>query len=184
MLQGLVGERHSQERRQGHAGAAREGADPSALRLEARLSLYGNDIDETTNPIEAGLGWVVKLGKRDFVGKSALERIKADGPARKLVGFEVTGRGIARHGYPLLDKTGAKVGVCTSGGPGPTVGKNIGLGYLPSAMTNGTVASEITLLMTVGLPNKPLIAGSGGLARTWPRRPSRLSSSEVSSPQT
>lgn len=106
------------------------------LRLEARLSLYGNDIDETTNPIEAGLGWVVKLDKPDFVGKAALVKVKAEGPSRKIVGFEMTGRGIARHGYPLHDKTGAKVGICTSGSPGPTVGKSIGLGYLPAAMTS------------------------------------------------
>lgn len=105
------------------------------LRLEARLSLYGNDIDETTNPLEAGLGWTVKLDKGDFVGRSALVAIKEAGLARKLVGFEVTGRGIARHGYPLLDKEGRTVGVCTSGSPGPTVGKNIGLGYLPASMT-------------------------------------------------
>jgi aminomethyltransferase len=105
------------------------------LRLEARLSLYGNDIDETTNPIEAGLGWVVKLDKGDFLGRAALQTIKERGPSRKLVGFEMTGRGIARHGYPLLDATGQKVGVCTSGSPGPTVGKNIGLGYLPVPMT-------------------------------------------------
>jgi aminomethyltransferase len=105
------------------------------LRLEARLSLYGNDIDETTTPLEAGLGWVVKMDKGDFVGRSALEAVKAKGLGRKLVGFEVTGRGIARHGYPLCDKDGKAVGVCTSGSPGPTVGKNIGLGYLPSDMS-------------------------------------------------
>jgi aminomethyltransferase len=105
------------------------------LRLEGRLSLYGNDIDETPNPLEAGLGWVVKLDKGDFVGKGALARVKAAPFARKLVGFEVTGRGIARHGYPLRADDGEVVGVCTSGSPGPTVGKNIGLGYLPSAMT-------------------------------------------------
>jgi aminomethyltransferase len=105
------------------------------LRLEPRLSLYGNDIDETTNPLEAGLGWVVKLDKGDFVGKDALLKVKAAPMKRKLVGFEVTGRGIARHGYPLRDLAGAEVGACTSGSPGPTVGKNIGLGYLPSAMT-------------------------------------------------
>ncbi|WP_437940225.1 glycine cleavage system aminomethyltransferase GcvT [Sorangium sp. So ce341] len=110
------------------------------LRLEARLSLYGNDIDETTNPIEAGLGWVVKLDKGDFVGRAALQRVKDEGPARKLIGFEMVGRGIARHGYPLLDEGGEKVGVCTSGSPGPTVGKNIGLGYLPASMAKvGTV---------------------------------------------
>ena len=105
------------------------------LRLEARLSLYGNDIDETTNPLEAGLGWVVKLDKGDFIGRAALQKVKEHGPVRKLVGFEMAGRGIARHGYPLLDATGQKVGVCTSGSPGPTVGKNIGLGYLPAPLT-------------------------------------------------
>jgi aminomethyltransferase len=105
------------------------------LRLEGRLSLYGNDIDETTNPLEAGLGWVVKLDKGDFVGRTALAKIKGEPLPRKLVGFEVTGRGIARHGYPLRDAGGREVGVCTSGSPGPTVGKNIGLGYLPSAMS-------------------------------------------------
>jgi aminomethyltransferase len=105
------------------------------LRLEARLSLYGNDIDETTNPLEAGLGWVTKLDKGDFVGRAALEAVKAKPLPRKLVGFEVTGRGIARHGYPLRDESGAEVGICTSGSPGPTVGKNVGLGYLPAAMT-------------------------------------------------
>ncbi|HSN96826.1 MAG TPA: glycine cleavage system aminomethyltransferase GcvT, partial [Candidatus Nanopelagicales bacterium] len=106
------------------------------LRLEARLSLYGNDIDETTNPLEAGLGWVVKLDKGEFIGRAALQRIKDQGLSRKLVGFEMTGRGIARHGYPLLDLGGQRIGVCTSGSPGPTVGKNIGLGYLPITMTD------------------------------------------------
>jgi aminomethyltransferase len=104
------------------------------LRLEARLSLYGNDIDETTNPIEAGLGWVVKVEKGDFIGRAALMEIKARPLPRKLVGFEVTGRGVARHGYPLRDLEGHEVGICTSGSPGPTVGKNIALGYLPAAM--------------------------------------------------
>jgi aminomethyltransferase len=110
------------------------------LRLEARLSLYGNDIDETTNPIEAGLGWVVKVEKGDFIGRAALMEIKARPLPRKLVGFEVTGRGVARHGYPLRDLEGREVGICTSGSPGPTVGKNIGLGYLPTAMAE--VAGE------------------------------------------
>jgi aminomethyltransferase len=106
------------------------------LRLEARLSLYGNDIDETTNPLEAGLGWVVKLDKGDFVGREALRAVKSRGLARKLVGFEMTGRGAARHGYPLLDPAGNPVGTCTSGGPSPTLGKSIGLGYLPSGMAS------------------------------------------------
>ncbi len=105
------------------------------LRLEAKLSLYGNDIDETTNPLEAGLAWVVKMDKGDFVGRTALEQVKSQGLSRKLVGFETTGRGIARHGYPLLDASGKQVGVCTSGSPSPTTGKNVGLGYLPVGMS-------------------------------------------------
>jgi aminomethyltransferase len=105
------------------------------LRLEARLSLYGNDIDETTHPFEAGIGWAVKLGKGDFVGRAALEGAHAAPLGRRLVGFEMVGRGIARHGYPLRDVDGAEIGLCTSGSPGPTVGKNIGLGYLPSGMS-------------------------------------------------
>jgi aminomethyltransferase len=110
------------------------------LRLEARLSLYGHDIDETTNPIEAGLSWVVKMTKGDFVGRAALEKIRSQPLQRKLVGFETTGRGIARQGYPLLDLQGNSVGICTSGSPGPTVGKNIGLGYLPTAMSEPDTA--------------------------------------------
>ena len=105
------------------------------LRLEARLSLYGNDIDETTNPLEAGLGWTVKLKKGDFVGRDALREIKDSGLERKLVGFEMIGRGIARQGYPLVDAAGAQVGICTSGSPAPSLGKSIGLGYLPVGMT-------------------------------------------------
>lgn len=105
------------------------------LRLEARLSLYGNDIDETTNPLEAGLGWIVKLDGDDFIGRNALIEIKQQGLPRKIAGFEMVGRGIARHGYPLLDLEGNPVGVCTSGSPSPTLGKNIGLGFLPAPMT-------------------------------------------------
>jgi len=106
------------------------------LRLEARLSLYGNEIDETTNPLEAGLGWVVKLDKPGgFLGRDALVKVKAAGLTRTIVGFEMIGRGIARHGYPLLSSSGAPVGICTSGGPSPTLGKSIGLGYLPLALS-------------------------------------------------
>ncbi|HEX7454371.1 MAG TPA: glycine cleavage T C-terminal barrel domain-containing protein, partial [Polyangiaceae bacterium] len=111
------------------------------LRLDARLSLYGNDIDETTNPLEAGLGWVTKLDKPNFVGKAALVALKEQGLSRTLIGFEMTGRGIARHGYPLLDAAGVEVGVCTSGGPSPTLGKSIGLGYFPLA--SSAIGTEI-----------------------------------------
>ena len=103
------------------------------LRLEARLMLYGNDITEETHPLEAGLGWVVKLDAGDFVGRDALRAIKAAGLERKLVGFEMIGRGIARHGYPIV-AGGEAVGEVTSGSPGPTVGRNIGLGYVPLAL--------------------------------------------------
>ena len=106
------------------------------LRLEGRLSLYGNEIDETTNPLEAGLGWVVKLGKGDFLGKAAIEAAKAKGLSRKIVGFEMVGKGIARHGYPLRDLEGKEIGLCTSGSPCPTIGKSVGLGYLPTGMTD------------------------------------------------
>jgi aminomethyltransferase len=106
------------------------------LRLEARLSLYGNEIDETTNPLEAGLGWTVKLDKPGgFLGRDAIAKVKAEGVTRTIVGFEMVGRGIARHGYPLLSTDGKPVGVCTSGGPSPTLGKSIGLGYLPLALS-------------------------------------------------
>jgi len=103
------------------------------LRLEAKLMLYGNDISEETHPFEAGLGWVVKLDAGDFIGRDALRAIKAAGLQRKLVGFEMTGRGIARHGYAIV-ANGKPVGEVTSGSPGPTVGRNIGLGYVPLAL--------------------------------------------------
>ena len=104
------------------------------LRLEARLMLYGNDISEDTHPFEAGLGWVVKLDAGDFVGRSALQALKDASLERRLVGFEMTGRGIARHGYPIV-ADGKSVGTVTSGSPGPTVGKNIGLGYVPKVLS-------------------------------------------------
>jgi aminomethyltransferase len=106
------------------------------LRLEARLALYGNDIDDSTDPLEAGLGWVVKFDKPHFTGKEALLRLKAEGPRRALVGFEMRGRGIARHGYPLVDASGETIGLCTSGSPSPTLGKSIGLGYVPAALAS------------------------------------------------
>ena len=104
------------------------------LRLEARLSLYGQDIDESTHPLEAGLAWIVHFDKGDFVGKSALVDVRRAPLPRRLVGFEMVGRGVARPGYALLDSNGHAVGRCTSGGPAPTVGKSIGLGYLPTEM--------------------------------------------------
>jgi aminomethyltransferase len=99
------------------------------LRLEMAYALYGNDIDATTNPLEAGLGWVVKPAKGDFLGREAIEAVRARGPARRLVGFAMDGRAIARHGYPIADG-GSAVGVVTSGSFGPSVERAIGLGYV------------------------------------------------------
>jgi aminomethyltransferase len=106
------------------------------LRLEARLSLYGNDLNDQTSPLEAGLGWVVKFDAGDFVGRQVLLRQREAGLQRKLAGFVMIGRGIARHGYPILDPSGAPIGEVTSGTVGPTVGKNIGLGYVPTALAH------------------------------------------------
>ena len=102
------------------------------LRLEAKMCLYGNDIDETTTLIEAGLGWItcVEPHKGEFNGRAVLAEQKAKGTARKLVGFEMKDRGIARHGYPVL-AGGKAVSVVTSGSMAPFLEKNIGLAYVP-----------------------------------------------------
>jgi glycine cleavage system T protein (aminomethyltransferase) len=99
------------------------------LRLEAKMALYGNDIDDTVTPWAADLGWVVKMKKGDFLGRAALERQKAEGVPRKLVGFEMVDRGIARHGYAA--RTAFGEGVVTSGTHSPTLGRPIGLALLP-----------------------------------------------------
>ena len=105
-----------------------------SLRTEMKYALYGNDIDDTHTALEAGLGWIVKLDKAGgFTGKQALEQQKAAGVKRKLVGFELTGSGIPRHGYPLL-KDGKPVGEVTSGTMGPSVKKAIGMGYVPAEL--------------------------------------------------
>jgi aminomethyltransferase len=104
------------------------------LRLEMRYALYGNDIDQTTNPLEAGLGWVVKPAKGDFIGKAAIERVRAEGPKRKLVGLEMADRSVARHGYPVV-REGRRVGEVTSGTFGPSVEKSIALAYVETALS-------------------------------------------------
>jgi len=116
----------------------REGAVPvglgarDTLRLEMRYALYGNDIDATTNPLEAGLGWIVKPAKGDFIGREAIEKVRATGPARKLVGLEMADRSVARHAYRVL-KDGRETGVVTSGSYGPSVDRSIALAYVASA---------------------------------------------------
>jgi aminomethyltransferase len=100
------------------------------LRLEAKMMLYGNDIDETTTVLEADLDFILKLDKGDFIGREPLSKQAKEGVARKLVGFEMVGKGIARHGYPVYHQ-GKEVGLVNSGSYAPYLKKNIGLTYLP-----------------------------------------------------
>lgn len=101
------------------------------LRLEMGYCLYGNDIDETTSPIEAGLGWITKFTK-DFINSEALKEEKENGPKRKLIAFELDERGIPRQGYDIVDENGKKIGEVTSGTMSPSLEKGIGLGYVPA----------------------------------------------------
>lgn len=105
------------------------------LRLEMGYCLYGNDINDTTSPFEAGLGWITKFTK-DFVNSEALAEQKANGPKRKLIAFELTERGIPRHDYDIVDADGAKIGIVTSGTMSPSLNKGIGLGYVPTALSS------------------------------------------------
>lgn len=99
------------------------------LRLEMGFCLYGNDIDDTTNPIEAGLGWITKFTK-SFIGDSFAQELKENGAKRKLVGIEMIDRGIPRHGYEVVDSNNVKIGHVTSGSQTPTVEKSIGIAYI------------------------------------------------------
>jgi len=99
------------------------------------MALYGHEIHASITPFEAGLGWIVKLDKGEFVGRGALARQKELGVRRKLIGFEMRGRGIARDGYEVC-VDGAPAGWVTSGSPSPTLNKNIGLCYLPVEQAN------------------------------------------------
>jgi len=112
------------------------------LRLEARFSLYGNEIDETTDPIEAGLAWTCKLDK-EFVGRDAIAAAKERGPARRIVGLVVDG-GVARHGYGVV-ANGDVVGQVTSGTYGPTVDRNIALAYVPAALSKVGTALAVRI---------------------------------------
>src|SRR4249919_3118465 len=105
----------------------------NTLRLEARLPLYGHEISDTINVWEAGLGRFCKMEKPDFIGRAALERAKAEGTKRELVGLEMLDRGIARDGYKILDMGGREIGYVTSGSPAPFLKKNIALAYVPPA---------------------------------------------------
>jgi aminomethyltransferase len=130
------------------------------LRFEAGMCLYGNDIDHTTTPLEAGLGWIVKLAKGDFIGRDVLERQKDEGVERKLVGLEMLERGIARHGYPVLLDADAEepAGIVTSGTQAPTLGKALAMAYLPTNAAEGgrevfvTIRNRTIRSRVVGLP--------------------------------
>jgi len=114
------------------------------LRLEAKMALYGNDIDDTTTVLEADLGWILKIEKGDFLGRDALARQKSEGLTRMLVGFETEGRAIARHGHKAMSQ-GTQVGTVTSGTFAPFLKKNIGLVYLPIALTQPGSRFEIDI---------------------------------------
>ncbi|GGB80919.1 aminomethyltransferase [Flavobacterium suaedae] len=105
------------------------------LRLEMGFCLYGNDIDDTTSPLEAGLGWITKFTK-DFTNSEALKKQKEEGVSRKLIGFELTERGIPRQGYEIADKDGKVIGKVTSGTMSPSLNKGIGLGYVPTELSS------------------------------------------------
>jgi aminomethyltransferase len=112
------------------------------LRLEASMRLYGNDIDRTTTVLEAGLGWIVGWNKSDFLGFDALRRQKAEGVARRLIGFEMVERGIARHGHDVYVGSD-KVGIVTSGTQTPFLKKAIGMAYVP--VQRATVGTELDI---------------------------------------
>jgi len=112
------------------------------LRLEMGFCLYGNDIDDTTSPIEAGLGWITKFTK-DFINSEALKAQKENGPARKLVAFELDEKGIPRQGYDIVDENGKKIGEVTSGTMSPSLEKGIGLGYIPTELAG--VGNKISI---------------------------------------
>lgn len=114
------------------------------LRLEMGYCLYGNDIDDTTSPIEAGLGWITKFSK-DFINSKNLEKEKIEGPRRKLVAFKLDERGIPRQGYEIVDENGKVIGNVTSGTMSPSLDEGIGLGYIPSevADSNGKIFIQI-----------------------------------------
>jgi aminomethyltransferase len=114
------------------------------LRLEMAFCLYGNDIDQSTNPLEAGLGWITKLNKGDFVGKKAIVKAKEAGLKRKLVGFSLAEKAVARHGYPL-SVSGVEIGHVTSGTFSPSLERAIGLGYV--AAGNDEVGKKLNVVI-------------------------------------
>jgi aminomethyltransferase len=123
-----------------------------SLRFEPCLALYGHEIADDINPYEARLGWVVKPEKGDFVGRAALEKVKAQGPMRRLTGFEMVGKGVPRGEYPIYSIAGEPIGHVTTGMPAPTLGRPLGLGYVPTALSKR--GNEFDILIR----NKPVRA--------------------------
>lgn len=110
------------------------------LRLEMGYALYGSDIDDTTSPLDAGLGWITKLNKGDFVGREQIQAHKVAGSQRRLVGFVLEERRAPRHGYPIVDENGQPIGEVTSGTHSPNLDQPIGMGYVPiEKATSGTI---------------------------------------------
>jgi aminomethyltransferase len=142
----------------------------NTLRLEGCLSLYGHEISDTINVWEAGLDRFCKMEKPDFIGRAALEKAKAEGVKKTLVGLEMVDRGIARDGYKVLDEGGREIGYVTSGSPAPFLKKNIALAYVPPAQA------------AVGTVVKVEIRGQGVNAQVVPtpfyKRPKRATKSE------
>ena len=140
----------------------------NTLRLEGNLSLYGHEISDTINVWEAGLDRFCKMDKPDFIGRAALEKAKAAGLTKTLVGLEMVDRGIARDGYKVLDETGNEIGYVTSGSPAPFLKKNIALAYVPPAQS------------AVGTTVKVEIRGQGVNARVvsapFYKRPKKITS--------
>jgi aminomethyltransferase len=130
------------------AAGASEGIQPiglgarDTLRTEKGYCLYGHDIDDTTSPIEAGLGWITSFNK-DFIMKDHHAAIKAAGPSKKLVGFEMIDRGIPRQHYPILNAAGEVIGEVTSGTQSPTLSKGIGMGYVSTAHSGSEIFISI-----------------------------------------
>jgi aminomethyltransferase len=122
-----------------------------SLRLEKKMCLYGNDIDQTTNPLEAGLGWITKLDKGDFIGHDVLLKVKEEGLKRRLVAFTLNESGFPRHGYKIM-KDGGEIGEVTSGTVSPILDKGIGLGYVAKEFSK--IGSEIE----IAVRNKTLSA--------------------------
>jgi aminomethyltransferase len=115
-----------------------------SLRLEMKMCLYGNDIDETTHPLEAGLGWITKLNKGDFIGREKILEHKQAGLTRKLVGMEIEGAGFPRHGYAVLhNENGQNIGTVTSGTVSPCLNKGIAMGYVPTELSE--IGSEVKI---------------------------------------